>query len=93
MEKDFRKKGRSNFTASDQSEIYTVHTHVWEAAGVEGYGGCLCIGCLETRLGRQLTPSDFMPDHPFNTDLPGTSRLLQRQGRLQLTEFEQLFGN
>jgi hypothetical protein len=29
-----------------------------------------------------------MPDHVFNTDLPGTRRLLQRQGRL--TEFERL---
>jgi hypothetical protein len=31
--------------------------------------GCLCIGCLEKRIGR-MTPADF-PDHPFKV-LPGT---------------------
>jgi hypothetical protein len=39
--------------------------------------GCLCIGCLEKRIGR-MTPADF-PDHPFKV-LPGTPRLLESQG-------------
>jgi hypothetical protein len=39
--------------------------------------GCLCIGCLEKRIGRRLKPKDFT-DHPFN-QLPGTPRLLNRR--------------
>ena len=38
-------------------EWYMVHDAVWKAAGApDGY---LCIGCLETRLGRTLSASDF----------------------------------
>jgi hypothetical protein len=47
---------------------------------MEPYGGVLCVGCLEKRIGRRLTPDDF-PDHVFNTTYPGTPRLLERQGR------------
>lgn len=56
-------------TDSRPSEWYVVHDHVWEAAGMDanhipewGYGGehhYLCIGCLEQRLGRELTAADF----------------------------------
>jgi hypothetical protein len=42
-----------------------VHDAVWKAAGMEPYGGVLCIGCLEERLGRHLTADDFM-DVPLN---------------------------
>jgi hypothetical protein len=39
------------------TEWYMVHDAVWKAAGApDGY---LCIGCLETRLGRTLSASDF----------------------------------
>ncbi|MGW9238048.1 hypothetical protein ACWGRL_04820 [[Kitasatospora] papulosa] len=46
------------------SEWYTVHDHVWAQAGTcqQGY---LCIGCLETRIGRPLTSHDFT-DAPVN---------------------------
>jgi len=39
-------------------EYYMVHDEVWSQAGMppEGF---LCIGCLELRLGRRLSPSDF----------------------------------
>jgi len=40
-------------------EWYTVHDHVWAAAGMERLGGCLCVGCLEARLGRGLNAADF----------------------------------
>jgi len=43
----------------------------------EPYGGCLCIGCLENRIGRKLKPRDFTR-HTFN-DMPGTDRLLERR--------------
>jgi hypothetical protein len=33
---------------------------------MEPYGGCLCIGCLERRIGRKLKPKDFERNHPFN---------------------------
>jgi hypothetical protein len=56
------------------TEVYHVRAPVWQAAGVE-----LCVGCIERRLGRELTPRDFKPGHPFNR-LPGTARLRQRRG-------------
>ena len=49
-----------------ESEIYTVRKAVWAAAGMEPNGGCLCIGCLEKRLGRRLRPKDFQRGHAFN---------------------------
>jgi hypothetical protein len=63
-----------------QSEVYTVRQRVWEAAGMEPMGGCLCIGCLESRLGRRLKPKDFKRGHMFN-NLPGTQRLMNRRGK------------
>jgi hypothetical protein len=65
-------------SVSDECEVYFVHHAVWKKAGMEPHGGCLCVGCLERRIGRKLKPSDF-PDHPLN-DLPGTQRLLDRRG-------------
>jgi hypothetical protein len=88
MEEDFRQHGRSDCSLNNQFEVYTVHSHVWRAVA-EDFEGCLCIGCLEKRLGRELTPADFIPGHALN-EMPGTPRLLQRQGRI--TEFERLFG-
>jgi hypothetical protein len=41
------------------TEYYGVDSRVWKAAGMEPNGGCLCIGCLEQRLGRRLWPADF----------------------------------
>ncbi|MGX1770690.1 hypothetical protein ACWIGW_01145 [Nocardia brasiliensis] len=40
-------------------EWYTVHDAVWEA-GALGADGIVCIGCLESRLGRRLRPDDFL---------------------------------
>ena len=41
-------------------------------------GGYLCIGCLEARLGRRLTPADF-PEFPVNQpDRFTSARLLDR---------------
>jgi hypothetical protein len=60
------------------TEVYTVQAKVWKRAGMKPYGGCLCVGCLEKRIGRRLKPSDF-DDHVFNA-MPGTDRLLSRRG-------------
>lgn len=66
---------------SDQQEVYTVTKEVWRASGLEDFGGCLCIGCLEKRIGRRLTPKDFLPGHKFNAPtFPASRRLRKRRG-------------
>jgi hypothetical protein len=65
-------------TFDEHSEVFMVKDKIWKAAGMEEFGGCLCVGCLEKRLGRMLTPKDFMHNHPFNA-LPGTERLMVRR--------------
>jgi hypothetical protein len=80
LAEDFKRFGRSKTVCSDQAEVYCVWDAVWAAAGMESYGGCLCVACLEKRLGRELTPDDFNRDHVWGR-VPGTPRLLQRQGR------------
>ena len=56
----------------DNYEQFIVRDDTWQAAGMplgkvnpksfvlEGGGGCLCVGCIERRLGRQLTNPDFL---------------------------------
>ena len=46
-------------------ELYMVHDDVWKAATGDDPFGWLCVGCLEDRLGRRLTPDDFN-DAPCN---------------------------
>src|SRR6476660_6775807 len=65
---------------------------VWAAAGmparkrIPNYGesdgsGFLCIGCLEKRLDREVTPKDFTPV-PINDPCPwDTERLAARKRR------------
>jgi hypothetical protein len=90
VERAYAAGHRVNFRYDLQSEVYMVHPHVWAAAGMRPWGGCLCVGCLERRLGRKLIPDDFQFDHVFNTDLPGTRRLQERQGRWDpLGEYEE----
>ena len=67
-------------TYGELTEIYMVEEPIWEAAGMEPMGGCLCVGCLEKRLGRTLTPKDFLREHSCNK-MPGTKRLLARRSR------------
>lgn len=49
-----------------RSEYYHVHDRVWVQAN-PAIDGMLCIGCLESRLGRQVTREDFS-DAPINVD-------------------------
>ena len=72
-------KGIATLNVDEHCEVYTVRDSVWTAAGMEPWGGCLCIGCLEQRLGRTLRPKDFPRRDAFNS-LPGTERLLERRG-------------
>jgi hypothetical protein len=71
----------ATLTFNDRCEVYTVRDTVWKAAGMEPMGGCICVGCLEKRLGRNLRLKDFPRRHPFNS-LPGTERLIERRERL-----------
>jgi hypothetical protein len=48
-------------------EYYMVHDEVWADTGMAPDGGLLCVGCLERRLGRRLTPDDFT-SCPLNKD-------------------------
>ena len=83
-------------TFGELSEVYTVRDAIWTAAGMAYHDGCLCIGCLEARLGRRLSPRSYQLIWQENKDrfgnvaktkhdplnkLPGTARLLSRQGR------------
>jgi hypothetical protein len=74
--------GKTSCQFTAETEVYTVTKEVWQATGLEDMGGCLCIGCLEKRIGRRLKPKDFPPDHPFNApNFPATRRLRKRRGR------------
>ena len=70
--------GETNVCVGPDSEVYCVRDAVWKKARMEPFGGCLCIGCLEKRLGRKLKPKDFLRGHSFNA-MPGSPRLLDRR--------------
>lgn len=65
---------------STVDEYYMVTDAVWEQATQDALD-MLCIGCLEERIGRKLTPGDF-PHYPVNSDniQPRSDRLLDRLG-------------
>jgi hypothetical protein len=52
---------------SEFNEYYMVHEWIWNSVVIndEVYR-YLCIGCLESRLGRQLRPDDFT-GYPVNS--------------------------
>ena len=64
-------------------EFYMVRNEIWDEYGPKT--GCLCIGCLEDRIGRQLRPDDFK-DAPINTnpDQHRSDRLQDRLGIMPL---------
>jgi hypothetical protein len=61
------------------NEYYMVNREVWLASGLKSNGGMLCIGCLEHRIGRELTRKDFT-DAPINraSFFGRSARLLKR---------------
>lgn len=70
--------GRGRDRKVGRWEHYMVRDHIWKAAKMSD--GFLCIGCLEVRLGRMLTPQDFtaLPiNNPHEYDTP---RLRDRKG-------------
>lgn len=62
-------------------EWYMVHSPVWEAASQGGKpASILCIGCLEARIGRRLTPEDFADLEINRPGWTSTERLIDRLG-------------
>lgn len=62
-------------------EHYFVHKSIWDSV-CTSERGFLCIGCLETRLGRNLQPKDFT-DASINKPQRGklmSNRLMTRMG-------------
>jgi len=64
-------------------EFYMVHDHLWGQAcqvSPRAIPRFLCIGCLEERLGRMLTPEDFTDCLLNDPDKPqgASSRLRKR---------------
>lgn len=70
-----------NLDTSKMGEYYAVFLPVWLEAHPDVDGGMLCIGCLEQRLERKLTPADFI-HAPVNCVFEDTKskRLLDRLG-------------
>jgi hypothetical protein len=68
----------ATMTFDDSTEVYIVKPAIWKRTGLEDFGGCLCIGCLEGRIGRRLTPKDFPRSASLNK-VPGTTRLTSRR--------------
>ena len=57
-----------------------VTDDVWAASGLGTHDGCPCLGCLETRLDRTLTPADFLAC-PLNLGIfEQSDRLVDRLG-------------
>jgi hypothetical protein len=72
--------GQKKYTLRFNSdcEVYMVRDAIWKQAGMEPWGGCLCVLCLEKRLGRELKFNDFVHSHEFN-QLPGSPLLMKRR--------------
>jgi len=88
-------KDRSSFLCLDCGvdtgaidEEYRVTNELWARANPDR-AGMLCIGCLEKRLGRELTPDDFRCWD--DRDHPKSERLLKRLGdsRKREAKFEE----
>lgn len=63
------------------NEYYMLVDEVWYSVHDSGEG-MLCIGCIEKRLGRELTPADFHECllNTMSFPAPKSNRLMQRLG-------------
>lgn len=71
--------------AADTGDVenYIVHDHVWAEAGMKSFrGGCLCVSCIESRLGRPLTGDD-LPLGDVLVNYPGQQRDTPRMHQLK----------
>jgi hypothetical protein len=78
---ELRLYGKSKVKHTRETEVYDVKDAIWEQAGMRAWQGCLCIGCLEKRIGRQLRPKDFSRhDRKVWATMPCPERLSNRRG-------------
>jgi DNA-directed RNA polymerase subunit RPC12/RpoP len=82
---DIQAGRNTQLTYCSKSEVYTVREEVWDKAGSPS--GCLCVGCLEQRIGRLLNATDFCDQDGF-ARLPCTKRLRKRRERFEMPEPE-----
>jgi hypothetical protein len=83
---DLALKGVSETSFDRETEVYSVKDAIWKQAGMRPWSGCLCIGCLEKRIGRQLRPKDFSShDKKVWAEMLCTERLLNRRGFATVT--------
>lgn len=68
-------------------EWFTVHDSVWEQTGLGPQDGVLCVGCLEKRIGRRLSVSDFAETQNNQPSEFHSDRLLSRFG-LEIAAFD-----
>ncbi len=62
-------------------EHYMLVDATWQLAH-DSHIGMLCIGCIETRIGRKLMPSDFNNSH-VNRQQPGKTQSQRMLLRMQ----------
>jgi hypothetical protein len=73
-------------TFDRDTEVYDVRNAIWRQADMRPWSGCLCVGCLEKRIGRRLRPKDFsLHDRRLWANFPCTDRLLNRRGFATVT--------
>jgi hypothetical protein len=77
---DLALNGKSRQRYDRDTEVYSLKKAVWKRTGVRAWGGCLCISCLEERLGRRLHPRDFDQHDRIWHEMPSTERLRSRRG-------------
>lgn len=62
MHKSKRKWNCLDCGENTNLEHFYVYPAVWQSAH-DSESGMLCVGCLESRLGRELKPGDFTDAH------------------------------
>jgi hypothetical protein len=60
------------------ADWYMVHDQLWASAGMAPDGDCLCVECLENRIGRQLNRTDFTSADVNDPNRPHSARLRNR---------------
>lgn len=61
-------------------EWFTIHDSVWAQTQLRRTDGCLCIGCVERRIGRRLRPEDFASTRNNRPHEMMSNRFLSRLG-------------
>lgn len=65
--------------SSSEEYWYIVRDELWDSVAGSSKDKCLCVGCLEARLGRGLVSSDFPPQIGCNWDGWRRSERLKRR--------------